>query len=319
MFCRKCGKEIRDDSEFCRYCGVKVRPLAEPLETPNSVQEDNRPVLLEKKPEIISNTDIVSKSDNPADNIRQVSKGEEHHDVTNNAQEDIKATAVNNETKAVSAPEIVKQLDSFRVDSKENSESGESSGLGDASYIFNDYYSCDPEERRQRDAVRDALSKKRVTRSKIIFRSIAIAVTLFGIIMLVDSMHLNFKYELHGKSATITGYRGNKTNIVIPNKILGRSVTNIGSSAFENNINITSVTLGKNVYYIGDRAFGNCTSLETVYWNFSGNSHEPVNIYAFTGCTNLHQIIVENYPNSYPPSGSYTSILELYDKFFVLR
>lgn len=25
MFCRKCGKEIPDDSDFCRYCGATVK------------------------------------------------------------------------------------------------------------------------------------------------------------------------------------------------------------------------------------------------------------------------------------------------------
>lgn len=29
MFCRKCGKQILDDSKFCQYCGVEVREIRE--------------------------------------------------------------------------------------------------------------------------------------------------------------------------------------------------------------------------------------------------------------------------------------------------
>ncbi len=29
MFCRKCGKQILDDSNFCQYCGVAVREIQE--------------------------------------------------------------------------------------------------------------------------------------------------------------------------------------------------------------------------------------------------------------------------------------------------
>lgn len=27
MYCRKCGKQIADDSVFCQYCGGKVYPI----------------------------------------------------------------------------------------------------------------------------------------------------------------------------------------------------------------------------------------------------------------------------------------------------
>lgn len=27
MFCRKCGKQILDDSKFCQYCGVEVKEI----------------------------------------------------------------------------------------------------------------------------------------------------------------------------------------------------------------------------------------------------------------------------------------------------
>ena len=30
MFCRKCGVEIEDDSQFCKYCGTKINFVSAP-------------------------------------------------------------------------------------------------------------------------------------------------------------------------------------------------------------------------------------------------------------------------------------------------
>lgn len=47
MFCRKCGKQILDDSKFCQYCGLKVMEVQEiPIDKTIilSEQEANRGV-----------------------------------------------------------------------------------------------------------------------------------------------------------------------------------------------------------------------------------------------------------------------------------
>ena len=51
MYCRHCGKEIKDDSRFCEFCGTAVLPVgevpvpaAEPASTPFAAGEPTRPV-----------------------------------------------------------------------------------------------------------------------------------------------------------------------------------------------------------------------------------------------------------------------------------
>ena len=109
-------------------------------------------------------------------------------------------------------------------------------------------------------------------------------------------MHLDFKYEYdyeYNGGYTITGYRGNKTNIIIPDEIMGKPVKKIGKNAFNNNRNITSVTLGKNVDNIGAYAFEGCYSLGTVYWNHSGYS--SIDSGAFLNCRKLRLICINSY------------------------
>ncbi|MDY2627961.1 MAG: leucine-rich repeat domain-containing protein, partial [Lachnospiraceae bacterium] len=65
-------------------------------------------------------------------------------------------------------------------------------------------------------------------------------------------------------NATITGYKGKASSIIIPEQIDGYTVVAIGGSAFKGNTGLTSVIIPDTVTSIGDEAFNGCTNLENV-------------------------------------------------------
>lgn len=86
-------------------------------------------------------------------------------------------------------------------------------------------------------------------------------------------------------TATITGYEGSSSDVVIPSYVSdgkqAYKVTGISSTAFAGK-NIRAVVLGEHIKSIPAGAFKNCTSLEAVIGSFSEIGDE-----AFSGCTNL--------------------------------
>ena len=129
-----------------------------------------------------------------------------------------------------------------------------------------------------------------------------------------------FTYSLDDDgNATITGYTGNVSALVIPDEIDGHkvvklgngvfkkhqeivsaqipdSITSIGVSAFRDCSNLENVNLPKNLISIGNRAFFNCVSIRNIYipktlvevdtsgWNWW---------YPFEGCSNLEKVEFE--------------------------
>lgn len=99
-----------------------------------------------------------------------------------------------------------------------------------------------------------------------------------------------FEYEIKDGTATITGYTGEATEIVIPEEIGGNIVTAIGEQAFiyKFNFEITKVTIPDTVKVISDEAFYCCytlkelnlpKALETIGENaFSNCGIETINI-----------------------------------------
>ena len=61
MFCRKCGAEIPNDSEFCSKCGAKINPsqLKDDLSLPKN-DEANHTSLKEKGEDFSNQYDIES-------------------------------------------------------------------------------------------------------------------------------------------------------------------------------------------------------------------------------------------------------------------
>lgn len=85
----------------------------------------------------------------------------------------------------------------------------------------------------------------------------------------------------------VIGYKGESTEIYIPDVYGGFNVTAVSDSAFRGNDLITEVTLGPNVKSIGVAAFAGCDSLVSVA---VGESLEKVGSAAFFGCGNLKNV-----------------------------
>lgn len=108
----------------------------------------------------------------------------------------------------------------------------------------------------------------------------------------------------------ITGYRGRRKFITIPNYIEGRQVssigdgaftgdeklrrvilprylTNIGANAFSGCSNIVTIDIISSVTNIGEYAFADCVRLETLNL---GNAVQTIGKFAFTGCGKLTSI-----------------------------
>lgn len=74
----------------------------------------------------------------------------------------------------------------------------------------------------------------------------------------------DFKYTIAEETVTITGYIGNATFVIIPEKIEGLPVVAIGDSAFENNELVETVVIPEGITSIGALAFSTCSVLKYV-------------------------------------------------------
>ena len=97
----------------------------------------------------------------------------------------------------------------------------------------------------------------------------------------------DFSYEVYNGGAIITGYSGNDTELIIPNKIDGYLVEKIRYSSFAGNETITSVTISDSVTTIESSAFYNCKNLERVNL---GKKVTEIQSYAFENCVNLKEV-----------------------------
>ena len=73
----------------------------------------------------------------------------------------------------------------------------------------------------------------------------------------------DYKLVNSGKSVVITGYKGNNTNIKIPEKIVNKPVVAIDSYAFKNS-QITSVVIPDSVLQLNEYAFSDASHLITI-------------------------------------------------------
>ncbi len=78
-----------------------------------------------------------------------------------------------------------------------------------------------------------------------------------------DNAAQGFKYIITEGVASITGYEGDSTKIVIPATIGGYRVTSIADGAFENS-KLTDVIISDGIERIGWFAFGNCAELKSI-------------------------------------------------------
>ena len=93
-----------------------------------------------------------------------------------------------------------------------------------------------------------------------------------------------------GAYATITGYTGTKTNLVIPSSVDGCTVVGIGDNCFANTP-LASVTIPNSVTSIGYKAFADCGNLTSIT---IGSSVTEIGNEAFSGCHNLTAVHIED-------------------------
>ena len=144
----------------------------------------------------------------------------------------------------------------------------------------------------------------------------------------------DFEYTVSGNQATITGYTGSATTLIIPSSINEYTVTSIGSNAFADCTSIESLEIPESITSIGASAFSGCSGLNSVYINdlvswcnigFFGEANPLINgadlylndvivtdlvipnsivsirNYSFLGCTSLTSLTI---PNSVTSIGS---------------
>lgn len=100
-----------------------------------------------------------------------------------------------------------------------------------------------------------------------------------------------FSYTLSGTRATITGYDGDDTDIVVPEKVRGNRVVSVAKDAFSAKASeIKTITFKSNSSFtLENEAFQNLTALEKVVLP-SGLKEIPKG--AFSGCKALRQVII---------------------------
>ncbi len=129
--------------------------------------------------------------------------------------------------------------------------------------------------------------------------------SLFLVIMLVGGMFFNvdfvskaaevittsdgWMYEVEEGAATVVGYEGSETDMVIPTEVDGYPVKTIGNYAFQWDESITSLVIPSNINRIGYSAFEGCTKLVKVRVE-SENVSAPSGLVVFEDCIRLKTV-----------------------------
>ncbi|MGN0517245.1 MAG: leucine-rich repeat protein [Acutalibacteraceae bacterium] len=106
-----------------------------------------------------------------------------------------------------------------------------------------------------------------------------------------DSDSFDYVINSDNQTATITGYPGTGTEVIIPPIIDGYTVTGIDDMAFYGCSSVTSIIIPDSISWIGWSAFGDCTNLTSV---IIGSGVISIDDYAFRDCTSLKNINVDS-------------------------
>ena len=102
----------------------------------------------------------------------------------------------------------------------------------------------------------------------------------------------DFEYFISDGQATITGYTGSASELILPDTLGGCSVTAIRYCAFRNCPSLTQVVIPEGVTAIGSRAFQNCPALTQIVFP---ESVQRLDTHAFHGCCSLKQILLPDH------------------------
>ena len=103
-----------------------------------------------------------------------------------------------------------------------------------------------------------------------------------------------FAYTVSDGEATITGYTGTETTVVIPTELGGYPVVAIGDDAFMRNYNIVEVVMQDGIRLIDGRAFYGCSSLAKVTLP---STLTEIGWYAFMECAFTEVVLPEGLPS----------------------
>jgi hypothetical protein len=97
----------------------------------------------------------------------------------------------------------------------------------------------------------------------------------------------DFEFQYENGGVTITGYKGEATEIEIPSEIDERPILAIGDRVFSEKYNLKSITIPDSVKTIGNYAFYYCYGLTSI--EISENL-TAIGEYAFYNCSNLKSV-----------------------------
>ena len=102
-----------------------------------------------------------------------------------------------------------------------------------------------------------------------------------------DISNIEFTLDESSNTYSVTAYKGNADNPIIPRSYNNLPVTAIGENAFKDNKSLFSITIPDSITQIGNYAFASCTSLVNVE---IPDSVTYIDGYAFYECENLISI-----------------------------
>ena len=98
-----------------------------------------------------------------------------------------------------------------------------------------------------------------------------------------------YKITIHGGEATITGYKGEKEDLVIPAMVGKYRVSAIGREAFDGCETLKSVVIPETVKTIAKKAFADCDGLKMIKLPIGLQAIEEE---TFSGCSSLKKVII---------------------------
>ena len=123
----------------------------------------------------------------------------------------------------------------------------------------------------------------------LFFSIFVFAFTLMCSVAFADETSVFDYYKNEDGTVTITGYKANDLNIVIPTEVDTYKVTAIGDNAFSGMSKIEKATINADITSIGSSAFYGCTSLAEIE---IPDTVTQIGEYAFGNCPLLTADII---------------------------